>query len=105
MVLFPRYKVPDGFTKPGNRWWQRVGSDHASKGRVLCIQVGPSYRHGILWYALDEKDDPNDGNGIGKWSVKLKTVLSVPSILSAIIISLTKNTDYPISREARTKNL
>ncbi len=67
VVLFPKYKVPDGYTKPNHEGvakdlyaitHQRVGFFTSSKGRLLAM----SY-YGVC---LDMKDDPNDGNGIGR---------------------------------------
>lgn len=66
-VLFPIYKVPDGFTKEGNPnvannltaiMHQRVGFYVSTSGKLLTMA-----NYGI---ALDMKDDPNDGNGIGR---------------------------------------
>ncbi len=66
--LFPEYPVPDGFTKaslPGivasglkAIMHQRVGFYVAPNGRLLAI--------GNYGIALTPKDDPNDGNGIGR---------------------------------------
>ncbi len=66
--LFPEYPVPDGFTKetqPGivakdlkAIMHQRVGFFVAPNGRLLAI--------GNYGIALHPKDDPNDGNGIGR---------------------------------------
>lgn len=66
-VVFPRYKIPDGTTKEGHPgvsknldavMHQRVGF-YVSKSNRLLVQA----YYGI---ALDDKDDPNDGNGIGR---------------------------------------
>ena len=76
-VLFPEYDVPDGFTKPTYQahpeyqypdvykqkplkaiMHQRVGW-YVSKGGILLAM-------GNYGVALDRKDDPNDGNGIGR---------------------------------------
>ena len=66
--LFPPYEVPEGFTKPGRSdkagkglyaiMHQRMGFYTASNGKLLTI--------GYYGVALDAKDDPNDGNGIGR---------------------------------------
>ncbi len=67
-VLFPEYPVPDGFTKAGRTdkakdlmsiMHQRVGFYVSNDGETL-LAIG---NYGI---ALDKKDDPNDGNGIGR---------------------------------------
>ncbi len=66
-VLFPVYPVPDGFTKDGVDgvaknldavMHQRVGFYVSKSGRLLAI--------GNYGIALHPKDDPNDGNGIGR---------------------------------------
>jgi hypothetical protein len=65
--LFPLYKVPDGFTKPEYPgvaknltaiMHQRVGFYVSKSGRLITMA-----NYGV---ALDSKDDPNDGNGIGR---------------------------------------
>lgn len=66
-VLFPIYPVPDGFKKEGSDavakntdavMHQRVGFFVSKSGRLLAI--------GNYGIALHPKDDPNDGNGIGR---------------------------------------
>ena len=66
-TLFPIYLVPEGYSKPGREdkahnlnaiMHQRVGF-YVSKSNIL-IAMG---NYGV---ALDPKDDPNDGNGIGR---------------------------------------
>lgn len=66
-VLFPVYPVPDGFKKEGIDqvasnasavMHQRVGFYVSKSGRLLAI--------GNYGIALNPKDDPNDGNGIGR---------------------------------------
>lgn len=66
-VLFPMYPVPDGFKKEGIEqtakdqdavMHQRVGFYVSKSGRLLAI--------GNYGIALHHKDDPNDGNGIGR---------------------------------------
>lgn len=66
-VLFPLYPVPDGYTKstyPGvaknltTIMHQRVGFYVSKAGKLITMA-----NYGV---ALDKKDDPNDGNGIGR---------------------------------------
>lgn len=66
-VLFPLYPVPDGFSKPDSDvkargamavMHQRVGFYVSKSGRLLAT--------GNYGVALHPKDDPNDGNGIGR---------------------------------------
>ncbi|ADY50904.1 hypothetical protein Pedsa_0321 [Pseudopedobacter saltans DSM 12145] len=66
--LFPPYLVPEGFTKPGRTdkagkdlyaiMHQRMGFYTAKNGKLLTS--------GYYGVALDAKDDPNDGNGLGR---------------------------------------
>lgn len=66
--LFPPYLVPEGFTKPGRTdragkhlyaiMHQRMGFYTAKNGKLLTI--------GYYGVALDAKDDPNDGHGLGR---------------------------------------
>lgn len=66
--LFPPYLVPEGFTKPNHPdkagkdlyaiMHQRMGFYTAKNGKLLTV--------GYYGVALDKKDDPNDGNGIGR---------------------------------------
>lgn len=67
VIIFPPYKVPDGFKKPeregvANNLYavmhQRMGFYTASNRKLLALAY-----YGI---AMDHKDDPNDGNGIGR---------------------------------------
>lgn len=67
-VLFPEYSVPDGFTKAEQPGYvakdlkaimhQRVGFYVSKEGRLIAM--------GNYGIALHKKDDPNDGNGIGR---------------------------------------
>ncbi|WP_340114640.1 MGH1-like glycoside hydrolase domain-containing protein [Maribellus mangrovi] len=67
VTLFPEYKVPDGTTKEGvegkarkliSVMHQRMGFYVSSDDRLLTLAY-----YGI---SLNEKDSPNDGNGIGR---------------------------------------
>ncbi|MDI9865564.1 six-hairpin glycosidase [Flectobacillus sp. DC10W] len=67
VVLFPPHKIPDGWTKEGYKgvakdlyavMHQRMGFYVSKKNRLLALAY-----YGI---ALDAKDDPNDGKGIGR---------------------------------------
>lgn len=66
-VIFPPYKVPDGFKKkdyPGVAkdmfavMHQRIGFYTTRGGRLLALAY-----YGVV---MDDRDDPNDGNGIGR---------------------------------------
>ncbi|CAM3745670.1 six-hairpin glycosidase [Mucilaginibacter galii] len=66
-VVFPQYKIPDGTTKEGNKgvakdlisvMHQRMGFYKSKSNRLLVL--------GFYGIVLDEHDDPNDGQGIGR---------------------------------------
>jgi hypothetical protein len=65
--LFPPLTVPQGYSKPGKEppsdelyavMHQRMGFYVSQQGRLLAL--------GNYGVALDRKDDPNDGHGIGR---------------------------------------
>lgn len=67
VVLFPEYKVPEGFTKEGVEgvahnlvavMHQRMGWYVSSEGRLYAL--------GTYGVCLNPKDHNNDGNGIGR---------------------------------------
>lgn len=73
-VIFPEYPVPDGFSKPGSDlrshgqyavMHQRVGFYVSRSGRLIAL--------GNYGIALHPKDDPNDGNGIGRVAREIYT--------------------------------
>ncbi|WP_257668597.1 exo-alpha-sialidase [Parapedobacter tibetensis] len=66
-VVFPPYRIPDGYKKEGSDgvakdlyaiMHQRMGFYTAKNGRLLTL--------GYYGIAMDAKDDPNDGKGIGR---------------------------------------
>ncbi len=74
VVIFPPYKIPDGTTKEGRTetakntmavMHQRMGF-YTSKNKKL-------FALGYYGIVLGEKDDPNDGNGIGRVIREIKT--------------------------------
>jgi len=74
VVIFPPYKIPDGTTKKDYAgvakdlyavMHQRMGFYVSSKKKLLALAY-----YGI---ALDAKDDPNDGNGIGRVVREIRT--------------------------------
>ena len=67
VVIFPPYKIPDGFVKEGRTevannsfavMHQRIGFYTSKSKKLFALAY-----YGI---ALDKGDDPNDGNGIGR---------------------------------------
>ena len=74
VVLFPTYKIPDGTVKEGRQdtakntfaaMHQRIGFYTATSKRFFAL--------GYYGIVLGEKDDPNDGNGIGRVIREIKT--------------------------------
>jgi len=67
VLLFPPYKIPDGTVKEGHPgvakdlmavMHQRMGFYVSKSNKLLAL--------GYYGICLDAKDDPNDGNGIGR---------------------------------------
>lgn len=67
VVIFPPYKIPDGFVKEGKKdtaknsyavMHQRIGFYTSKAGKLYAL--------GYYGIALAKGDDPNDGNGIGR---------------------------------------
>lgn len=106
VVAFPPYKVPEGFTKKGNPnaakdlfgvMHQRMGFYLAQNGTLLTV--------GYYGIALDQKDDPNDGNGIGRVVRKINKDGSLGPIhfLRYNHDFNEKNTDHPFYKKSRDK--
>jgi hypothetical protein len=73
-VVFPVYRIPDGTTKKGRQdvakdldavMHQRMGFYVSAKNIFLVL--------GFYAISFDAKDDPNDGNGIGRAVREIKT--------------------------------
>ena len=105
-VLFPVYKVPDGYTKPDYKgvaanltaiMHQRVGFYVSTSGRLITMAF-----YGV---ALDKKDDPNDGNGIGRVVREIKKDGSFGPIYFIHYNHAfnAKNTDYPFFSKSKDK--
>ncbi len=106
-VLFPEYNVPDGYTKeslPGivaknakAIMHQRVGFYVAKNGKLLAI--------GNYGVALTPKDDPNDGNGIGRVVREVKADGSFGPIYFIYYNHgfNEKNTDFPNYRRSKDR--
>ena len=104
-VVFPPYKVPDGYTKesrPGMQakdliaiMHQRVGFYVSKSGRLITM--------GNYGVALDKKDDPNDGNGIGRVVREINKDGSFGPIYFIYYNHgfSEKNTDYPYFRKSK----
>jgi hypothetical protein len=106
-VLFPPYKIPDGTTKPGSDkkaqnisavMHQRMGFYVAKNNKLLGL--------GYYGIALDEKDDPNDGNGIGR---VVREILPDGQFGPIYFIRYNhafnaSNTIYPVYTDSKDKN-
>ena len=105
-VLFPLYKVPDGYSKPDYKgvsknltaiMHQRVGFYVSKSGRLITMAF-----YGV---ALDKKDDPNDGNGIGRVVREIKKDGTFGPIYFIHYNHAfnEKNTDYPYFTKSKDK--
>lgn len=107
VVLFPKYKVPDGYTKPNYKGepakdlyavtHHRVGFFTAKNGRLLAMTY-----YGVC---LDMKDDPNDGNGIGRVVREIKKDGSFGDVYFIRYSHAfnEKNTDYKFYTKSKDK--
>ena len=105
--LFPEYDVPEGWTKPGTDFppahqlkavmHQRVGWYVAPNGVLLAT--------GNYGICLTMKDDPNDGNGIGRVVRQIKSDGTMGPIYFVYYNHgfNEKNTDFPNYRRSKDK--
>lgn len=72
-IIFPPYKIPDGWKKEG---YPGIAKDlYATMHQRVGFYVSKANRLFALAYygiAMDKKDDPNDGKGIGRVIRELK---------------------------------
>ena len=106
--LFPEYNVPEGFCKEGSAlppahnlkavMHQRVGWYVAPNGKLIAI--------GYYGICQTMKDDPNDGNGIGRVVREIKKDGTFGPIYFIHYNHgfSEKNTDYPFYKKAKDKN-
>ena len=108
VVIFPPYKIPDGFVKKGKKdtarnsfavMHQRIGF-YTSKANKL-------YTLGYYGICLVKGDDPNDGNGIGRVIREIKADGSFGPIyfLRYNHDFNEKNTDYPFYKSSNDPSL
>lgn len=108
VVIFPPYKIPDGTVKEGkkdtasNSWavmHQRIGFFTAKNKRFFALAY-----YGMV---LGAKDDPNDGNGIGRVIREINADGSFGPIyfLRYNHAFNAKNTSYPFYKTAKDKAL
>ncbi|HSC55043.1 MAG TPA: exo-alpha-sialidase [Phnomibacter sp.] len=108
VVIFPPYKIPDGFVKEGRTdtaknsyavMHQRMGFYTSKSKRLFALAF-----YGI---ALGLKDDPNDGNGIGRVIREIKADGSFGPIyfLRYNHSFNEKNTSYPFYKSSKDAGL
>ena len=108
VVIFPPYKIPDGFVKEGKKdtakntfavMHQRIGF-YTSKKKKL-------YTLGYYGIVLGKKDDPNDGNGIGRVIREIKADGTFGQIyfLRYNHSFTEKNTTYPFYKNSNDADL
>ena len=106
VVIFPPYKIPDGFVKAGKTdtaknsyavMHQRFGFYTSKTKRLFALAY-----YGI---ALAKGDDPNDGNGIGRVIREIKADGSFGPIyfLRYNHSFNEKNTSYPFYKSSTDK--
>lgn len=106
-VLFPPYKIPDGTTKEGNpvvakdtyaAMHQRMGFYVSKKNKLLAL--------GYYGIVLGDKDDPNDGKGVGRVVREIKPDNSFGAIYFIHYNKLwnEKNTSYPFYKKSKDKD-
>ncbi|WAC13966.1 exo-alpha-sialidase [Dyadobacter pollutisoli] len=105
VVIFPPYKIPDGTVKkdhPGvakNLYavmHQRMGFFISKNNRLLTL--------GFYGIVLDAKDDPNDGNGIGRVVREIQKDGSFgPIYFIRHNTSWTQQSDYPMYTDSPDK--
>ena len=107
-VLFPEYNVPDGISKPGHPeivskgvkavMHQRVGFYVSKSNRLIATG-----NYGIV---LFPKDDPNDGNGIGRVVREIKNNGEFGEIYFIYYNHgfNESNTDYPYYKKSNDKD-
>jgi len=105
-VVFPVYRIPDGTTKKGRTdvakdldavMHQRMGFYVSSKNVFLVL--------GFYAISFDAKDDPNDGNGIGRAVREIKSDGSFGPIYFIHYNPgyAERNTKYPIYTKSKSK--
>lgn len=108
VVIFPPYKIPDGFKKEGRTevannsyavMHQRIGFYTAKSKKLYALAY-----YGI---ALGKGDDPNDGDGIGRVIREIKADGSFGPIyfLRYNHSFNEKNTSYPFYKSSGDKDL
>lgn len=107
-VIFPPYKIPDGFVKRGRNvtaknsyavMHQRIGFHISLSAKLYALAY-----YGIV---LGKNDDPNDGNGIGRVIREIKNDGTYGTIYFLRFNHQfgEKNTDYPFYKSSNDTSL
>ena len=107
VVIFPAYKIPDGFVKPEKK--DTAGNTYAVMHQRIGFYTSRSKRLFALAYygiVLGAKDDPNDGNGVGRVIREIKSDGTFgPVYFLRYNHSFTeKNTSYPFYKFSKDKS-
>ena len=108
VVIFPPYKIPDGFKKEGRT--EVAQNSFAVMHQRFGFYISKSKNlYALAYYgiALGKGDDPNDGNGIGRVIREIKTVGTFGPIyfLRYNHSFNEKNTAYPFYKSSGDKQL
>lgn len=108
VVIFPPYKIPDGFVKEGKK--DTAKNNYAVMHQRIGFYISKSKRLFALAYygiVLGQKDDPNDGNGIGRVirEIKADGTFGPVHFLRYNHSFNEKNTLYPFYRSSKDKGL
>ena len=108
VVIFPPYRIPDGFVKTGKTDTAR--NSYAVMHQRMGFYISRAKRFFALAYygiALAKGDDPNDGNGIGRVIREVKPDGSFGPIYFLRYNHLfnEKNTTYPFYKTSADKGL
>lgn len=106
IVIFPPYKIPDGFVKEGRT--EVANNSYAVMHQRIGFYTSKSKRLFALAYygiALGKGDDPNDGNGIGRAIREIKDDGTFGPIyfLRYNHSFSEKNTSYPFYKSSNDK--
>ncbi len=108
VVIFPPYKIPDGFVKEGKT--DTAKNNYAVMHQRMGFYTSKAKRlYALAYYgiALGQKDDPNDGNGIGRVIREIKTdgTFGLIYFLRYNHSFNEKNTSYPFYKSSGDRNL
>jgi hypothetical protein len=108
VIIFPPYKIPDGFVKEGKK--DTANNNYAVMHQRFGFYTAKSKKlYALAYYgiALGQKDDPNDGNGIGRVIREIKADGTFGPIyfLRYNHSFNEKNTSYPFYKSSGDRNL